>query len=65
MNDVTTCRLRILVVWLASLAPAAAQVQTGSMHAVRTTDEQNAVMPGVAVTISSPVLVSGAAPWRV
>ena len=48
----------ILVVWLASLAPAAAQVQTGSIR-VRTTDEQNAVMPGVAVTISSPVLVSG------
>jgi hypothetical protein len=57
MNDVRRA-VWILVVWLASLAPAAAQVQTGSIR-VRTTDEQNAVMPGVAVTISSPVLVSG------
>jgi hypothetical protein len=48
----------LLLLWLASLAPAMAQVQTGSIR-VRTTDEQNAVMPGVGVTISSPVLVSG------
>ena len=38
--------------------PAAAQVQTGSIL-VRSADEQGAVVPGVAVTISSAVLVSG------
>ena len=37
--------------------PAAAQVQTGSIL-VKATDPQNAVMPGVTITISSPVLVS-------
>ncbi len=39
-------------------APALAQVQTGSIL-TRATDEQGAIMPGVAITISSPVLVSG------
>src|SRR6059036_3764474 len=38
--------------------PAIAQVQTGSIL-VRATDEQGGVVPGVAVTISSPVLVAG------
>jgi hypothetical protein len=37
---------------------ALAQVQTGSIL-IKTADEQNAVMPGVTITISSPVLVSG------
>lgn len=35
-----------------------AQVQTGSIL-VKTTDPQGAVLAGVAITISSPVLVSG------
>jgi carboxypeptidase family protein/TonB-dependent receptor-like protein len=39
-------------------APAFAQVQTGSIL-VKATDQQGAVTPGVAVTISSPVLVAG------
>src|SRR5206468_2143195 len=39
-------------------APALAQVQTGSIL-TRATDEQGAIMPGVAITISSPVLVAG------
>src|ERR1051326_3942403 len=39
-------------------APAAAQVQTGSIL-VGGADQQGAVMPGVAITISSPVLVAG------
>jgi len=38
--------------------PAAAQVQTGSIL-VRAMDEQGAMVPGVAITISSPVLVAG------
>ena len=46
----------LLAVGLAS--PAAAQVQTGSIL-VKAMDQQGAVMPGVTVTISSPVLVSG------
>src|SRR4051812_8516020 len=46
----------VTVVCLA--APANAQVQTGSIL-VRATDQQGAMMPGVAVTISSPVLVAG------
>ena len=51
--------------WFATLAltviaalPAAAQVQTGSIL-VRVTDEQGGAVPGVAVTLTSPVLVSG------
>ncbi len=54
-------------VWLAAMAmalaafaalPATAQVQTGSIL-VRVTDEQGAAVPGVAVTLTSPVLVAG------
>ena len=51
-------------VWLTAVAllavafPVAAQVQTGSIL-VRVTDAQGAPVPGVAVTLSSPVLVSG------
>jgi hypothetical protein len=43
---------------LAIAAPAFAQVQTGSIL-VRAMDEQGALMPGVTITISSPVLVAG------
>jgi len=43
---------------LFTTAPALAQVQTGSIL-VRAIDQQGAVMPGVTITISSPVLVSG------
>jgi hypothetical protein len=43
---------------IALAVPAAAQIQTGSIL-VKASDPQNAVMPGVTVTISSPVLVSG------
>jgi len=39
-------------------APAFAQVQTGSIL-VKAADEQGGVMPGVAITISSSVLVAG------
>jgi hypothetical protein len=39
-------------------APAMAQIQTGSIL-VKTTDQQGASTPGVAVTISSPVLIGG------
>lgn len=39
-------------------APLGAQVQTGSIL-VRVTDDQGAAVPGVSVTLSSPVLVSG------
>ena len=52
--------LRFLAVSLALsvAAPAAAQVQTGSIL-VRAVDEQGAVVPGVTVTITSSVLVAG------
>jgi len=43
---------------LAVAAPAAAQVQTGSIL-IKAADEQAAAVPGVSVTISSPVLVAG------
>src|SRR5712692_1504329 len=43
---------------LSLAAPASAQVQTGSIL-VKAVDQQGAVMPGVTITISSPVLVSG------
>jgi carboxypeptidase family protein/TonB-dependent receptor-like protein len=46
----------VLIVGFA--APALAQVQTGSIL-VKAADQQGAVMPGVTVTISSPVLVAG------
>ena len=51
-------------VWLAAVAllavafPVSAQVQTGSIL-VRVTDAQGGSVPGVSVTLSSPVLVSG------
>ena len=45
------------VVTLAAL-PVSAQVQTGSIL-VRVTDSQGGSIPGVSVTLSSPVLVSG------
>src|SRR5690349_25104446 len=51
-------------VWLAALIvttvaiPVFAQVQTGSIL-VRVTDQQGAAIPGVSVTLSSPVLVAG------
>ena len=52
-------------VWLAALGlltaaalPVSAQVQTGSIL-VRVADQQGGAIPGVAVTLSSPVLVSG------
>src|SRR5262245_50811779 len=47
-----------LLLIAAVAATARAQVQTGSIL-VRAADEQQAVMPGVTVTISSPVLVAG------
>jgi len=52
-----------VLVWLLAAAaiaaaPASAQVQTGSIL-VKSVDDQGAVVPGVTVTITSPVLVSG------
>jgi hypothetical protein len=54
-----------LRVWLAALGllaavafPVSAQVQTGSIL-VRVTDSQGGAVPGVSVTLTSPVLVSG------
>jgi Carboxypeptidase regulatory-like domain/TonB-dependent Receptor Plug Domain len=51
--------------WLAALSllvlaasPVSAQVQTGSIL-VRVADQQGGAIPGVSVTLSSPVLVSG------
>jgi Carboxypeptidase regulatory-like domain/TonB-dependent Receptor Plug Domain len=43
---------------LGAAVPALAQVQTGSIL-VRATDDQGAVVPGVTITISSPVIISG------
>src|SRR5258708_21869956 len=43
---------------LALAATASAQVQTGSIL-IRALDEQGALMPGVTITITSPVLVAG------
>jgi hypothetical protein len=55
-------RLRVWLtafVLLATAAfPAAAQVQTGSIL-VRVTDQQGGAVPGVTVTLTSPVLVAG------
>src|SRR3954449_9231725 len=55
-------RVRMLLSALALMSvaalPVSAQVQTGSIL-VRVTDQQGAAIPGVAVTLSSPVLVSG------
>jgi hypothetical protein len=53
--------LRLVAVSIAlsfGAAPVDAQVQTGSIL-VRAIDPQGAVMPGVTITISSPVLVAG------
>lgn len=43
---------------LAAVVPIAAQVQTGSIL-VRVSDEQNAGVPGVAITLTSTALVAG------
>src|SRR3954467_10961541 len=53
-------RIVSFVAMLIALAAASAhaQIQTGSIL-VKAVDEQGAVMPGVTVTISSPVLVAG------
>jgi len=47
-----------VLIALGLAAPAGAQVQTGSIL-VRAADQQGAMMPGVTITISSPVLVAG------
>lgn len=52
--------LVVATVAAAVSAPAAAQVQTGSIL-VRVQDEQGAAVPGVTVTIGSPALVAGTA----
>src|SRR5882672_5166141 len=44
--------------FLALASTAYAQVQTGSIL-VRAVDEQGALMPGVTITLASPVLVAG------
>ena len=55
-------RLRLsdlaILLMLMAAAPAIAQMQTGSIL-VRVTDDQGAAVPGVAVTLTSPVLVAG------
>jgi Carboxypeptidase regulatory-like domain/TonB-dependent Receptor Plug Domain len=56
MRRILRCFAVLSAVGLA--APALAQVQTGSIL-VRAVDEQGAVVPGVTITISSPVLVAG------
>ncbi len=48
----------LLVMILPAAAPAAAQVQTGSIR-VRVADQQGAVVPGVTVTLTGSVLVVG------
>src|SRR5919202_2084885 len=55
-----TRMLRVVatLIAVALAAPAVAQVQTGSIL-VKAVDDQGAAVPGVTVTISSPVLVSG------
>ena len=45
----------VLTILGAAAAPALAQIQTGSLL-VRALDDQNAVVPGVTVTVTSPVL---------
>ena len=51
-------RLALVLAAMSSAMPAMAQVQTGSIL-VKATDQQNAVMPGAGITISSPALLSG------
>ncbi|MGE3471919.1 MAG: carboxypeptidase regulatory-like domain-containing protein [Vicinamibacterales bacterium] len=46
------------VAMLTGVAATSAQMQTGSIL-VRVTDDQNAAVPGVSVTLTSPVLVAG------
>lgn len=50
--------LIMLAITLVAAMPAAAQVNAGSIL-VRVIDEQGAVIPGVSVTIKSPVIVAG------
>ncbi len=57
MNRLRLVLLAILPL-LTATAPALAQMQTGSIL-VRVTDDQSAAVPGVVVTLTSPVLVSG------
>src|SRR5687767_12186206 len=57
MNRVRTWLAAISVMAFAAL-PVVAQVQTGSIL-VRVTDAQGGAVPGVTVTLSSPVLVAG------
>ena len=45
----------VLTILGAAAAPVLAQIQTGSLL-VRAVDDQNAVVPGVTVTVTSPVL---------
>jgi hypothetical protein len=47
-----------VAVMVAAALPVAAQVQTGSIL-VRVTDQQGGAVPGVTVTLTSPVLVAG------
>jgi hypothetical protein len=56
MKRMVSCVALLLAVAIA--APAAAQVQTGSIL-VRAMDDQGGMVPGVTITISSPVLVAG------
>src|SRR5712692_3155084 len=51
-------RFVAVLILLCVATSASAQVQTGSIL-VKAVDQQGAVMPGVTITISSPVLVSG------
>jgi Carboxypeptidase regulatory-like domain/TonB-dependent Receptor Plug Domain len=61
MED-TMSRARVwlvsFVIVLFAALPAAAQVQTGSIL-VRVTDQQGGAVPGVTITLTSPVLVAG------
>ena len=56
MNRIRTATLALLISAVAHLAGA--QVQTGSIL-VRVVDDQGAAVPGVAITLTSPVLVAG------
>ncbi|PYR39468.1 MAG: hypothetical protein DMF93_13900 [Acidobacteria bacterium] len=51
-------RFVLMLTFVAAAIPARAQVQTGSIL-VKAVDQQGAVVPGVTITITSPVLVSG------
>ena len=57
MNRVRVWLVTVGLMPVAAL-PAAAQMQTGSIL-VRVTDEQGAAVPGVNITLTSPVLVAG------